>query len=148
MVVVAPYTGDPTWDYVDAGFMSLFTFLSAPWAVGTLYKVFARKLPIKHGFIAFCVWMFSASWSYDFYLLIRDGHYPITWLPNIFASSVLYISAGLLWSLDLQKGKGIILSFREEDWPSPSTGKAFMKILWFALPFMAIAAGIVLYFLV
>jgi len=145
MVIVAPYTGDPTWDYVDAGFMSLLTFLSAPWAVGTLYKVFAGKLSVKHGFIAFCAWMFSASWSYDLYLLIRDGRYPITWLPNILASSVLYISAGLLWNLDWQKDKGIILSFRDENWPAQSTGKVFAKIFWIALPFMVIASGAVLY---
>lgn len=145
MVVIAPFTGDPTWDYVDAGFMSLFTFFSAPWAVGTLYKVFTGKLPMRHGFIAFCAWMFSASWSYDFYLLIRDGHYPITWMPNIFASSMLYISAGLLWSLDWQKDKGIILSFRDENWPAPSTGKVFAKIFWIALPFIVIASGAVLY---
>lgn len=30
MVVIAPYSGDPTWDAVDAGFMSLMTFLGAP----------------------------------------------------------------------------------------------------------------------
>ncbi|MCX5804433.1 MAG: hypothetical protein NTU69_13060 [Proteobacteria bacterium] len=148
MVVIAPYTGDPTWDYVDAGFMSLFTFISSPWAVGTLYKVFARRLSIKHGFIAFCVWMFSASWSYDLYLLLKDGYYPLTWLTNLLASSVLYVSAGLLWSLDWREGKGIILSFREEDWPYPSKQKVFMKIFWFVLPFMAIASGIVLYFII
>lgn len=148
MIVVAPYTGDPTWDYVDAGFMSVFTFISAPWAVGALYRVSARKLPIKHGFIAFCAWMFSASWSYDLYLLIRDGYYPYAWFTNIFASSVLYISAGLFWGLDWREGKGITLSFMEEDWPYPSTQMVFMKIVWFALPFMVIASGIVLYFFI
>ncbi len=148
MVVIAPYTGDPTWDYVDAGFMSLFTFISAPWVVGTLYGVFAAKLSIKHGFIAFCAWMFSAAWSYDLYLLIRDGCYPLTWLTNIFASSVLYISAGLLWSLDWKEEKGIILAFREGNWPYPSRQKVFMKIFWIALPFMALALGIVLYFII
>ena len=27
MVVMAPYTGDPRWDYVDASFMSILTYL-------------------------------------------------------------------------------------------------------------------------
>jgi hypothetical protein len=35
LVLVAPYTGDLTWDYVDAVFMSVLTFASAPWLVGT-----------------------------------------------------------------------------------------------------------------
>ncbi len=37
MVLVAPYTGDPTWDYFDALMMSVLTYLTAPWAVGTFY---------------------------------------------------------------------------------------------------------------
>jgi hypothetical protein len=148
MVVIAPYTSDPTWDYIDAGFMSLFTFISAPWAVGVLYRVFANKLPAKYGFIAFCTWMFTASWYYDLYILIRDGYYPITWISNLFASSVLYVSAGLLWNLDWREGRGIILSFREEKWPLPPTHKVFTKIFWIAIPLMAIASGIVLYFII
>jgi len=30
MTVIAPYTGDPTWDTVDALFMSVLTYLTAP----------------------------------------------------------------------------------------------------------------------
>jgi len=37
LVIIAPYTGDPTWDYVDATFMSLLTYATAPWVVGTCY---------------------------------------------------------------------------------------------------------------
>jgi hypothetical protein len=49
--------------------------------------------------VALCLWLFSASWSYDLYLLLRDGSYPVTWLANLFASSLLYLSAGLFWNL-------------------------------------------------
>lgn len=94
LTVIAPYTGDPTWDYFDALFMAVLTFLTAPWAVGALFKVIRRRLPSRQAFVAFCAWMFSASWSYDLYLVLRDGHYPPTWYANIFASSVLYLSAG------------------------------------------------------
>lgn len=146
MTVVAPYTGDPTWDYFDAMFMSFFAFFTAPWVVGAIYKVAKRELPLKQAFVAVCIWMFSASWSYDLYLLIRDGFYPFTWLANIFASSVLYISAGLLWNLDWKKEKGVIFSFMENDWPIPSSHPVFPKIFWFALPFMALVTFIILIF--
>ncbi|MBC3918102.1 hypothetical protein H8L32_11490 [Undibacterium sp. CY18W] len=39
---------------------------------------------------AFGMWMFSASWCYDLYLLLRDGVYPLTWEANIYAPSVMY----------------------------------------------------------
>jgi len=110
MTVIAPYTSDPTWDYFDALFMSFLTFFTAPWAVGALYKVAKKELPLKQAFVAACIWMFSAGCSYYLYLLIRVGVYPITWLPNIFASSALCISGGLLWNLDWRKDKGVIFS--------------------------------------
>lgn len=146
LTVIAPYTGDPTWDYFDALFMSLLTFFTAPWAIGVIYKVTKKELPLKHAFVAVCIWMFSASWSYDLYLLIRDGYYPATWLPNIFASSALYVSAGLLWNLDWRKEKGVIFSFMEKDWPIPSSHSVSPKILWFALPLMILVTFLILLF--
>jgi hypothetical protein len=38
MMVIAPWTGDPTWDWFDAGFMAIFAYAGAPWAVGVLYQ--------------------------------------------------------------------------------------------------------------
>ena len=108
LVIIAPYTGDPTWDYVDATFMSLLTYATAPWVVGTCYLTIRGMSRYLQTYIAICVWMFSASWSYDLYLVLRDGSYPTTWFPNIFASSVLYLSAGLLWSLENVEGRGVI----------------------------------------
>jgi hypothetical protein len=147
MTVVAPYTGDPTWDYVDALFMSVLCFLGAPWVVGTLYLAVRGRARATSVYVAICLWMFSASWSYDLYILLRDGVYPNTWLPNIFASSVLYISAGLLWSLDWRAGRGATFSFLEPDWPNVPPTAAFGKVLWYALPFMVIAAASILYFI-
>ena len=145
--VIAPYTGDPTWDYFDALLMSLLTYLSAPWAVGTLYLVARRKLGLKHFAVAVCVWMLSASWCYDLYLVIRDGQYPITWDANIFASSVLYLSAGLFWNLEWKEVRGMTFSFMEEDWPSKARTSSFNKVFWYALPFMILAGGSIGYFL-
>jgi hypothetical protein len=146
LTVVAPWTGDPTWDYVDAAFMSVLTFLTAPWVVGVLYLAARRKLPLVQLYVAFCLWMFSASWSYDLYLLLRDGKYTELWFVNIFASSILYLSAGLLWNLDWRKGRGATFAFQEKNWLVPSSG--FNRIFWYAMPFMLIAALSVLYFLV
>ncbi|HZR70541.1 MAG TPA: hypothetical protein VFB01_15975 [Burkholderiales bacterium] len=145
---VAPYTGDPTWDYVDAAFQSVLTFIGAPWAVGTLYLFLRRAARPKQAFVAACVWMFSASWSYDLYILVRDGRYPDTWAINIVASSVLYLAAGLLWNLDWRPGRGVTFAFLEPEWLAVRTGTAFVRVLGYALPFMLIAAASVAYFLV
>jgi hypothetical protein len=146
MIVIAPFTGDPTWDYYDAFFMAVLTYLTAPWAIGAIYNVAKRKLNALQAFVAFCVWMFSASWSYDLYLILRDGDYPITWLSNIFASSVLYISAGLFWSLDWIQGRGVTFAFLENNWPYSTSDTAFSKIVLYMLPFMALVAFLILYF--
>jgi hypothetical protein len=147
MMVMAHYTGDPTWDAYDAGFMSLFTYATAPWAVGSLYRIVIRRLPRRQLFVVSAVWMFTVSWSYDIYILARDGRYSPMWFSNIFASSLLYFLAGILWNLDWKKGTGIILSFREEKWPYVTREKVFGKLAWFALPVMALVAAMMLYFL-
>jgi hypothetical protein len=99
-------------------------------------------------YVAICIWMFSASWSYDLYLILRDGAYPDTWFPNIFASSVLYVSAGLLWNLEWKEGRGVIFGFMEPSWPEVTDNRVFRKIVWFALPFMVLAAAMIIAFLI
>ncbi len=146
MIIIAPYTGDPTWDYFDALYMSVLAFATAPWTLGTIYKAVRKELPLRQGFVAFCVWMFSASWSYDLYILLRDGEYPLTWYANIFASLVLYILAGLFWSLEYRKERGVVFSFMERDWPESDVNSDFPKILAFALPIMVLVAVLILYF--
>jgi hypothetical protein len=146
-VILAPYTGDPTWDYYDAAFMSILTFMTAPWSVGTLFRFINKQEKLKIAYIAACCWMFSASWSYDIYLVFRDGDYPITWLPNIFASSVLYVSAGLFWNLTYKDGRGVIFGFMEKDWPAEETNTHFSKLTLYAIPFMILAAAIFVPFL-
>lgn len=61
MMVMAPWTGDPTWDWFDAGFMGLFTFLSAPWSIAMIWRVGTKREPVWLLYIVACVWMFSAS---------------------------------------------------------------------------------------
>ena len=151
MVAVAPYSGDPTWDHFDSFFMSVLTFAGAPWAVGSLFRWFKgkSKKPWRQAYVALCVWLFTVSWSYDLYILIRDGRYPAEWLANMVASSTLYIPAGLLWNLAWTEGKGVSFAFMEEDWPSTPEEKhpAFSKVFWYAALLIFFVAGLILYFL-
>ena len=113
LTIIAPYSGDPTWDYVDALFMSILTFCGAPWVVGVIYLCARRRRSLTHLFVALCLGLFSVSWSYDFYILMRDGFYPATWFANIFASLSLYIPTGLLWNLDWQPNRGFCPGSRQ-----------------------------------
>ncbi len=146
LVLIAPYTGDPTWDYVDAAFMSVLAFCTAPWAIGALYRRLRGEGSTRQSFVALCLWLFSASWSYDFYLFWRDGYYPVTWWANLFASSVLYLCAGLFWSLDWVPGRGTVFAFTEAAWPRVPTVRAFGKVLVPAFLFMGLVGGMILYF--
>ena len=136
MIIIAPHTGDPTWDYFDAAFMSILTYITAPWSVGTLYLAFNRKVKPSHAYIAVCVWMFSASWAYDIYILIKHGYYPPTWLPNIILSSILYLAAGTMWNLQQKDRRGVVFGFMESGWPDVNHELGFRQISWFALPIM------------
>ena len=145
-MLVAPYTGDYTWDWFDALFMSVFCFFGAPWVVGVLWLSVRGKSSWREVAIACILWMFSASWSYDLYILLRDGQYPNTWFANIFASSVLYISGGLMWNLDWREGRGMTFSFLEAGWPTVPPSGRVMRIFWAALPFMLLVAASIAYF--
>ncbi|MBC3918111.1 hypothetical protein H8L32_11535 [Undibacterium sp. CY18W] len=148
ITLVAPYTGDPTWDYIDAALMATLTFLTAPWAIGTVYLALRGKARGRHILLALGMWMFSASWCYDLYLLLRDGVYPLTWEANIYASSVLYVSAGLFWNLEYKAGRGVTFSFLETGFPLRPQQTGFTKIVWFGLPFMLLAICCIAYFLI
>lgn len=144
ITLVAPYTGDPTWDYVDGFFMSVLCFATAPWVVATLFFAARGRARLDEVTVAVCAWLFSASWSYDIYLVFRDGRYPETWFANLFASSVIYLCAGLFWNLEYRAGRGVIFSFMREGWPSrPQSAPVWrfaVYALIFALPALAAVA--------
>lgn len=148
IVIIAPFSGDRTWDYFDAFFMSVLTYLTAPWVVGIFYKFKLHKVSITQVYAAFCVWLFSASWSYDIYLLWRDKHYPETWWANMILSSFLYWCGGLFWNLDWKFGRGTFLSFASDNWPEPSAANVFGKIMKQGLIyilFVVILLGLIIY---
>ena len=147
LTLIAPYSGDWSWDSVDAIFMSVFTYTSAPWVLGTLFLAIKRKRNFATAYIAICLWMFSASWSYDLYILIRDGSYPMTWFANIFASSSLYLAAGFFWNLEYIKDRGVVFGFMEPNWPKISSERSFKKVALYAFLFMLIPTVIIVPFL-
>lgn len=147
ITLVAPYTGDPTWDYYDGFFMSVFCYTTAPWVVGVLYFASRREAKRDEIYIAVCAWFFSASWSYDIYQLWRFGYYPITWSSNFFASSLIYLCAGFFWNLEYLPGRGVIFSFMRAEWPSPSSVSSFWRIAAWAGVFAIPAIAAVLVFL-
>lgn len=148
MTLIAPYTGDPTWDYVDTLFMSLLTYTTAPWSVGSIYRFLTRERHWPQLYIALCLMLFSASWSYDLYLFFRDGYYPLTWLPNIFASSFLYILAGMLWSLEWREERGVVMAFTEARWPQTEKEQPQLRPLLFALPLAILVMAFIAPFLI
>ena len=141
ITLLAPYTGDPTWDHYDGFFMSVFCYTTAPWVVGVLYRAARREARADEIYVAVCAWLFSVSWSYDIYQLWRFGFYPITWLSNLFASSIIYLCAGLFWNLEYVPGRGVIFSFMRAGWPSRASASSFWKVsIWaavFAIPAVA-----------
>ena len=147
MMVVAPYTGDWSWTYLTAGYMSVLCFATAPWALGVLYRFARGWSPAGAAFVAGVVWMFSVSWCYDVYIWWRDGIYPETWLPNIFASSCLYAAAGFFWSLETRGGR-MVFAFACREWFDPAADRSFRAVAVPACLLMAFPAASVLYFLV
>ena len=146
-VFLSPYMGDPTWDYIDGAFMSILTYITAPWCVAALYATLKRQAGWRVAYVAICAWLFTASWSYDGYLVLRDGVYPSTWRENLAASSVLYLAAGLFWNLAYDEHRGVMFGFMQEGWPQANASGHFRKLLWFAIPLMLLVAGVFVPFL-
>lgn len=119
IVVIAPYTGDPYWDAVDASVMALATFATAPWAVGSFWRWQTTR--IDELAAAVVLMLFSASWSYDGWILLRDGVLPLTSLDNLLASTCLYLFAGFFWNLDGRDGRADWAP-RRAAWPEVEAG--------------------------
>ncbi|MCB9675940.1 MAG: hypothetical protein H6737_12530 [Alphaproteobacteria bacterium] len=146
LLLLAPFAGDPTWDRVDATFMGVLTFATAPWAVGTLAKgLFGQRgaVPVA---VAACLWLFSTSWSYDAYLWWRDGAYPDSSLSNLVASGCLYLYAGVLWNLSWRSTSELPIAFQDSEWPAPSDGDRFLRVAPFAAGVIAPVALVLLTF--
>lgn len=147
ITLAAPYTGDHTWDYFDGAAISFLTYLTAPWSVGILYRVFKLKLNPGEIFIACALMLFSSSWFYDGYILLRDGVYPATWLSNLIISPCFYIAGGLFWNLEQNKEKGSFFSFQRRRWFLSRRPSDWVGLIWIMMPFMCFGLYGVLWFL-
>ncbi len=130
VISLSEYANDPTWDYYDALIMSVLTYLTAPYAIGTIFRFLFMKTG-KWGelFIAFLFWIISAGLSYDLYIFFSQGFYPASWLENLIISSCLYILAGLFWNLEYREKDGVKFSFQHKGWfICKSEGDNFIKI--------------------
>lgn len=146
VTVAGHFTDDETWDVVTGAGMSLLTVGTAWWSVGTAARVVRKKQRPRELVVALAVMLFSSSWFYDGYLLLRDGAYTPRWLGNLMLSPTVYICAGLLSNLELDERGKLSLAFTRSEWPRPLPTK--QRVSWSlvlaSVPLVAIAA----YFLV
>jgi hypothetical protein len=146
------YTDDETWDWVTGSGMALLTFLTAPWAIGLVYQVFVRRRSVRYLVVALALLLFSSSWFYDGYLLWRDGVYTVRWAGNLMLSPLIYVAAGMLWSLeandsgDFRDTGGFRFSFVRANWPSRPVDTRFGPLIFASILFIVMAAFILVAF--
>jgi len=137
------FTDDETWDLATGFGMSILTVGTAWWAVGTAARVVRKMAPPIHLLVAIAVMLFASSWSYDGYLLLRDGAYTPRWQGNLMLSPTIYLCAGLVQNLEMQGGK-LAFAFTRATWPRLPEDKSTSRLSWAialtAIPLVAIAA--------
>jgi hypothetical protein len=140
------YTNDETWDVVTGSGMAILTFLTAPWVVGVVYQVFVGRRPVRYLIVALALLLFCSSWFYDAYLLLREGVYTRRWAGNLMLSPFIYVAAGLLWNLETGDEDGFRFSFVRRDWPKRPVDTRFGPLIFASLPFIVIAAFVLMAF--
>jgi hypothetical protein len=136
------FTDDETWDVATGGGMSILTVLTSWWSVGTAVRVVRRMAPARELVVAIAATLFSSSWFYDGYLLLRDGAYTQRWLGNLMLSPTIYLCAGLLSNLEVDDRGRLGFSFLRPDWPRPlrTSRRVTLRMVLVSLPLIAIAA--------
>jgi len=104
LIIPVPYLNFHSWDYPIATFQPILSYLSAPWAIGVFNNMLKGKARLDEIFVAFCLMMFTGSWSVEIYLLFRDGFYMPDWVANIPIGICCYIIVGLLWNIEIKNG--------------------------------------------
>lgn len=144
ITLAGPYSGDSTWDIIDSVIISILVFITAPWSVGMFYRSLRRK-EINHKLFVALSCFFLPCWTYDLYILVRDGQYPLSWAPNLVLSGSICFMAGLFWNLAWQKNKGLFFAFDLDTWPVVEA-TAFRHIIMPAVCFIILMASIVGWF--
>ena len=149
ITVAAPYSSDHTWDFTDSIIISLLTYALAPWSVATLFRNLKYRFSSAETFVAIC-FFFVPCWTYDLYILLRDGIYPPTWASNLVLSGGITLMAGLFWNMFWSQKSGLTFAFMLQTWP-PSEQTPFRKVFWLCcligIPvFLSIAWFVYMYF--
>lgn len=100
LVIPVPIIDYHSWDYPIAICQPILAFLMAPWAVEVFCKFEKKKAKYHETFCAFCMMMFTGSWSVELYLLWRDGFYMPDWLINIPIGIACFLIIGTLLNID------------------------------------------------
>lgn len=145
ITIPAPYSGDITWDYVDAIGMAVLTYTTAPWSVGIIYRWYKKKSNFTQVYVAICSAMLSASWFYDLYIYFVLGFYPPTWWSNIPLSLGMYVLAGFMWNLIKHPKDGIEFGFSYDDWFQQSS--SFKDVFIYVVIFSSLVAAELLFFI-
>lgn len=140
------FTDDETWDVISGGGMAALTFLTAPWCLGLTYQVLVGRRQLRYLIVAAALLLFSSSWFYDGYLLLRDGAYTTRWWSNLMLSPVVYLAAGLLWNLEARGRFGIRLGFLRHDWPVRPVDQRFLPLLLISIPLILIVGFVLVAF--
>jgi len=144
ITVVAPYSGDPTWDYPDSIAISFLTYVVAPWSVGVFYQSLRNRQFDKRLLVALCLFL-TPCWFYDLYILLRDHAYPATWSSNLFLSGPIVALAGMFWNLAWAIETGAHFAFSQPVWLS-NQSTPFAKVLGAALVIALPVVAMVLWF--
>lgn len=121
--------------------MALLAVGTAWWSVGSFARIALRRERPLVGLVALAVTLFSSSWFYDGYLLLRDGAYTPRWLGNLMLSPMAYVAAGFVANLEVHEGK-VALAFTRDDWPKPASQKPSWGLALATLPLVLLAAWV------
>jgi hypothetical protein len=140
VVAAAPYSGDWSWDTPDSILVSTAVFLLAPWSVAVLFRdSAARRFGLRWAVAFVALW--ATCWTYDAYILVRDGAYPPTWASNLGISGPLTVTAGMFWNLGRAESESSVFAFRWKEWPAAAPC-SLRAVLWpamlVALPMTAV----------
>lgn len=139
VAIAAPFSGDATWDILNSLIISFVTYYFAPWSIAMLYQSLRSKRLKVRSLVA-VIYIFTPCWTYDVYILIRDGFYPPTWLHNIPITFGITVLAGLFWNLYHSENAGLTFAFKFDNWPSLAATR-FRDVFWpcvfLSIPVMA-----------
>lgn len=140
------FTDDETWDAWCGGGMAVLTFFTSGYAIGVLARGLRGRSTFAELFVAVVLVLFSSSWFYDGYLLLRDGAYTHRWLGNLRLSPIIYGCAGLVLNLEVRSGR-LGFAFSRPEWPATTFAPDVSWPLVLAVtPLVALAAFVLVAF--